>query len=123
VLTTIPAARLGAALNGVLAGEAAIPRDLTAGLLAHLLAADGHVERAAPRLSAREAEVLQALRAGRSTADIAGALGLSAVTVRRHVSSLRRKLGARDRSDLAALTPGPGAPPPPPPGSGWPRAA
>jgi DNA-binding NarL/FixJ family response regulator len=50
--------------------------------------------------SSRERQVLDALRAGASTAEIAIELGLSAVTVRRYVSGVLRKMGARDRDAL-----------------------
>ncbi len=45
-------------------------------------------------------QVLNAVRAGESTTDIADALGLSAVTVRRHVSSVVRKPAAQNLAHL-----------------------
>jgi DNA-binding NarL/FixJ family response regulator len=51
-------------------------------------------------LSPREREVLEALLDGATTAQIAAALGLSAVTVRRHVSGVLRKLGGSSREAL-----------------------
>jgi DNA-binding NarL/FixJ family response regulator len=48
-------------------------------------------------LTTREWEVSELLRSGLSTAEVAGRLGLSPVTVRRHVSSMLKKLGAPDR--------------------------
>jgi DNA-binding NarL/FixJ family response regulator len=48
-------------------------------------------------LTAREWEVSMLLRNGFTTREIAVRLGLSPVTVRRHVSSVLKKLGARDR--------------------------
>jgi DNA-binding NarL/FixJ family response regulator len=48
-------------------------------------------------LTAREWEVSTLLRNGFTTREIAGRLGLSPVTVRRHVSSILKKLGAGDR--------------------------
>jgi predicted ATPase/DNA-binding CsgD family transcriptional regulator len=54
-------------------------------------------------LSAREAEVLDALREHLTNAEIAQRLHISVRTVESHVSSLLRKLGAADRRDLAAL--------------------
>jgi DNA-binding NarL/FixJ family response regulator len=48
-------------------------------------------------LTPREWEVGEMLRAGLSTAEIAERLGVSPVTVRRHVGLLLRKLGARNR--------------------------
>jgi predicted ATPase/DNA-binding CsgD family transcriptional regulator len=54
-------------------------------------------------ISAREAEVLDAVGAHLSNAQIAGQLHISVRTVESHVSSLLRKFGAADRRELAAL--------------------
>ncbi|HXY82032.1 MAG TPA: response regulator transcription factor [Gaiellaceae bacterium] len=48
-------------------------------------------------LTAREWDVAELLREGRTTLEMAERLGLSPVTVRRHVASMVRKLGATDR--------------------------
>jgi predicted ATPase/DNA-binding CsgD family transcriptional regulator len=66
-------------------------------------------------VSDREAEVLAALGAHLTNAQIAGRLHLSVRTVEGHVSSLLRKYGVADRKELAALA-GPDAGPAPPPG-------
>jgi DNA-binding CsgD family transcriptional regulator/tetratricopeptide (TPR) repeat protein len=50
----------------------------------------------------READILALLAAGLTNADIAAQLHLSVRTVESHVSSLLAKLGARNRTDLAA---------------------
>ena len=99
--------RLPAAVHGVLAGEAALPRvqlvhvleELRARHAARTLLAD----RTGARLSAREWEVLSLLARDASTAVIAGELAISEVTVRRHVSALVAKLGVRDRAEAADL--------------------
>ncbi|MBM7791368.1 ATP-binding protein [Tenggerimyces flavus] len=54
-------------------------------------------------VSEREAEVLAALGAGLSNAQIAGRLHISVRTVEGHVSSLLRKYGVADRRELGAL--------------------
>ncbi|WP_198681630.1 ATP-binding protein [Kribbella rubisoli] len=54
-------------------------------------------------VSAREAEVLEALAGHRSNAQIARALHISVRTVESHVSSLLRKYGVTDRRELADL--------------------
>jgi two-component system, NarL family, nitrate/nitrite response regulator NarL len=59
-------------------------------------------------LSVREAEVLDALRAGLRTDQIARRLHVAPVTVRSHVSALLRKLGARNRDEAIALVDGAG---------------
>lgn len=48
-------------------------------------------------LTPREWDVAELLRQGNSTGEIADQLGISPVTVRRHVGLLLRKLGAKDR--------------------------
>ena len=50
-------------------------------------------------MSAREAEVLAAVGANLSNAQIAGRLHISVRTVESHVSSLLRKFSAADRRD------------------------
>jgi two-component system, NarL family, nitrate/nitrite response regulator NarL len=54
-------------------------------------------------LTPREWEVGEMLREGLSTAEIADRLGVSPVTVRRHVGLLLRKLGAEDREDAVEM--------------------
>ena len=54
-------------------------------------------------MSAREAEVLDAVGAHLSNAQIAGRLHISVRTVESHVASLLRKLGAADRRELVGL--------------------
>jgi DNA-binding NarL/FixJ family response regulator len=103
LLMSTSASRLGHALRGVVNGEAALPRRMTARLIqefrergtshrVNLPAGAGEAE-----LTAREFEVLTRLRRREGTADIAGHLGISEVTVRRHVSSVLRKLGMPNR--------------------------
>ena len=99
--------RLPTALQGVLAGEVALPRSHTQHLLEELrgrsVERDVVEARASAALTDREWEVLRLLADGGSTADIARRLGISAVTVRRHTSSVLGKLGLRDRASAAAL--------------------
>ncbi|WP_207399814.1 response regulator transcription factor, partial [Actinomadura fibrosa] len=65
--------------------------------------ADESTERIADRVSEREAEVLAALGARLSNAQIANRLHISVRTVESHVSSLLRKHRAADRWALAEL--------------------
>jgi DNA-binding NarL/FixJ family response regulator len=94
--------RLAHALEGVMKGEAAVPRTLTARLIAEF-----RVRETVPqpvggpsgaRLSEREHEVLRLMADGVPTRQIAERLGISAVTVRRHVSASIEKLGVADRA-------------------------
>ena len=55
-----------------------------------------------PRLLPREREVLELLARGHTNAQIAGQLFVSASTVKIHVAALMRKLGAENRTSLAA---------------------
>lgn len=103
LLMSTSASRLPHALRGVVNGEAALPRRMTARLIqefrergakrrVNLPAGAGEAE-----LTAREFEVLTRLRRRERTAEIAARLGISEVTVRRHVSSVLRKLGMPNR--------------------------
>lgn len=56
-------------------------------------------------LTARELEIAQLVAAGDTNPEIAAALFLSRKTVERHVSNILRKLGARNRTELAARLP------------------
>jgi DNA-binding NarL/FixJ family response regulator len=100
--------RLAAALRGVLSGEAALPRALVARVIGEFRAAERRpslplVRRRGAKLTAREWEVLELLREHLTTAQIAHRLGLSDVTVRRHVSSILAKLRVPDRRAMARL--------------------
>jgi DNA-binding NarL/FixJ family response regulator len=103
----ISPARLPHAVRGVLAGEVALPRRHADHLLAELRRRDVRRQRLTARTGAqvtdREWEVLQMLGDGASTAEIAQRLRISQVTVRRHVSALLAKLGARDRTAALEL--------------------
>src|SRR5215467_16258121 len=59
-------------------------------------------------MSAREAQVLDAVGAHLSNAQIAGRLHISVRTVESHVSALLRKFDVADRRELAALAPAAG---------------
>ncbi len=101
--------RLPIALRAVLDGEAPLPRALTARLITEFRRRGS--ERRIPSaegglvtLSERESEVLDLLRTELSTKQIAHRLGISPVTVRRHISELLRKLQVSDRDAALQLT-------------------
>jgi DNA-binding NarL/FixJ family response regulator len=99
-------ARLGRALQGVLRGEAALPRALTARLIEEFRARARQpslVRRSERDLTSREWDVLDCLRDGRSTRRIAKHLFISETTVRRHVGSILRKLGVSSREEAVQV--------------------
>jgi DNA-binding CsgD family transcriptional regulator len=55
------------------------------------------------RLSPRELEILELMRAGNTDKEIARALDISFWTVRTHISALLRKLGVRNRTEAVAM--------------------
>jgi DNA-binding NarL/FixJ family response regulator len=102
--------RLPSTLRGVMQGEAALPRRLTTKLIEEFRRRRSHPqERSGPltpfgdRITGREEQVLELLAEGLATSQIAGALGVRDVTVRRHVAAIVHKLGAADRSGAIRL--------------------
>ncbi len=93
--------RLGAALRGVLAGEAALPRSLVAKVLEEFSGRPGRRvltrDKRPAKLTSREWETMQLLRDGLSTEEAAKRLFVSPGTVRVHVSSVLKKLRVADR--------------------------
>jgi DNA-binding NarL/FixJ family response regulator len=95
-------ARLPHALRGVMEGEAALSRTLVARVIEEFRERGQRkrlplAHRRAVALTSREWEVLELLRHGLSTAEIAKRLFITPVTVRTHVASLLRKLDVPDR--------------------------
>jgi DNA-binding NarL/FixJ family response regulator len=101
--------RLPFVLQSLLRGEAVVPRRFVGQLIDELrgrLERRHHVELHEQRrveLTAREWEVLELLREGLSTRAIAERLGISAVTVRRHISAAHHKTGTHSRAELLQL--------------------
>jgi DNA-binding NarL/FixJ family response regulator len=96
-------ARLAQTLRGALADEAAMPRVLASRLIDEFRARSRQssptlARRDANSLTSREWEVLDLLREGMSTAEIAQRLFISETTVRRHIGSILRKLRVTDRA-------------------------
>jgi predicted ATPase/DNA-binding CsgD family transcriptional regulator len=67
------------------------------------LAPDPRLWRRPHHLTAREAEVLGLLAAGRTNSEIAADLVLSVRTVGRHITNIYTKIGARNRADATAF--------------------
>lgn len=97
----IAPARLLAALQGVEAGEASIPRSLTATLVRQLHSRGCTRIRTREglliELSDREWDVVSGLRQGYTTSEIAARLFVDPATVRSHVHSVVHKVGVTDR--------------------------
>jgi DNA-binding NarL/FixJ family response regulator len=107
----IESATLPRVVLAVLAGEAVVPRRLTGLLLreTRMRAVEPSSEAWSPvRLTRREFEVLDLMRAGLTTAGIAERLFVSPGTVRSHVMAMMRKLQVGDRAALIEM---PGGPP------------
>lgn len=89
MLKDTPASELAGAIRRVAAGERVVDPGLAAAALS---------EGESP-LTAREHEVLLAFTRHATVADVAGALFLSAGTVRNHISTVMQKLNARNRTE------------------------
>jgi DNA-binding NarL/FixJ family response regulator len=91
------------AIRAVLAGDAVVAPSATRRLLDHVAAslpvADARVE----LLTEREREVLLAVAAGRSNAEIGASLFMAEATVKTHVGRLLAKLEQRDRVQLVVF--------------------
>ena len=107
LLKDIDPARLPLALEGVLAGEAALPRGLVTRLVQEFRTRQRSKRLiagfAGARLTDREWDVLELMREGESTAEIAERLAIAPVTVRRHISEILRKLRVTDREAAVRL--------------------
>jgi two-component system, NarL family, response regulator LiaR len=97
---------LARAVEGVMAGEAAISREMAGRLVERLR--DVSERRLGTRpvrssLTTREWEVLDLLKVGKSTAEIANDLVLSPDTVYSHVRHILRKLSAHSRAEAVEI--------------------
>jgi DNA-binding NarL/FixJ family response regulator len=105
---SISAERLPPVVRAVLLGEPAIPRPLVAALMNRLRAGGAKQHLVVPDgrsvdLTSREWEVLECMRAGLSTHEIAGKLLIADVTVRRHVGAVLKKLQVKSRREALEL--------------------
>jgi DNA-binding NarL/FixJ family response regulator len=109
LLKSTSAIRLPHAIRGVMSGEAALPREMTARLIREFRERPGRsrvplsIAAQGVRLTPREYEVLELLRKHESTPKIAADLGISEITVRRHISAILHKLGAPNRRSAIEL--------------------
>ena len=108
LLKDIDPDELPKALRGVLEGEAAIPRSLVTRLMEEFRAPSRKkklpiVGRKGVELTSKEWEVLDLMREGNSTADMAERLFVSPGTIRSHVSQILKKLHVKSRDEAVAL--------------------
>lgn len=102
-------ARLPDVVRAVVRGEVAVPRHFVGRLIDELRDRDRRRRLVAVsgdrtvEITAREWEVLALLREDLPTREIAEQLGISQVTVRRHLGAVSQKLGARTREDMLGL--------------------
>jgi two-component system, NarL family, response regulator LiaR len=97
---------LARTIEGVMAGEGAISREMTAALIEYLRELSSNLTGLRPvrsRLTTREWEVLDFLRSGASTAQIAKELVVSPETVHSHVQHILRKLHAHSRAEAVKI--------------------
>lgn len=95
------------AIRVVAAGNALLSPSVTKTLIAEFAGRRPPVVRHPPGLDSvtpREREVLVLVARGRSNAEIADELHMSAATAKTHVSRLLAKLGARDRAQLVVIS-------------------
>ena len=99
---------LSESVRTVAAGQTVLAADVVGHILpgALTVAADtlpSHVQQGLSLLTPREMEVLHAIGEGKTNAEIAAELVISATTVKTHVSNLLAKVHARDRVALAII--------------------
>jgi len=93
------AEEIRAAVEAVARGEAALDPSVQHHVVAAVAAEPAAAERELPdELTPREAEVLALIAAGRTNAEIADSLVVSAATVKSHVNHIFAKAGVRDRA-------------------------
>jgi NarL family two-component system response regulator LiaR len=87
------------------AGELVMPERDLAPVLEHLRSSQARPqsERLLRRLTPRETEILRYLAAGETTTQVAGHLGISALTVQSHVKSILAKLGVHSKIEAVTL--------------------
>jgi DNA-binding NarL/FixJ family response regulator len=108
LLKDMDPAELPAAVRSAVAGEAALSGVLAARLIEEFRRRGGRTTVAVAggqsiELTRREWDVLELLTDGLTTAEIAGRLFLSQVTVRRHVSAVLRKLHVKSREEARSV--------------------
>jgi DNA-binding NarL/FixJ family response regulator len=106
LLKDSPPAEIAAAIRRVAAGDPILSPAVTRRLMRRAVAQESTRERAGRQLSVlspRELEVVKAIAAGQSNAEIAASLLMSVPTVKAHVTHILTKAGLTNRTQIALL--------------------
>jgi len=95
--------KLFAAIRAVANGELAFSEEIAQQVLTSMAGEPREQATTLRRLSERERQIAALVARGFKNRDIAGELGISENTVKRHLQSIFNKTGARDRLELAVL--------------------
>jgi len=90
-----------AAVRAVHAGHGYLQPEITGPLIRRVVADERVAERST--ITAREAQILEAVADGRGNKEIAAAIGIAEDTVKTHLRRLFEKLGASDRAQAVAI--------------------
>jgi DNA-binding NarL/FixJ family response regulator len=89
------------AVRAAAEGESLVSPSITTRLLARFAAPAATAAEPAEPLTARELEVVRAVARGLTNAEICDALVISLSTVKTHLNGVQRKLGVRNRTEIA----------------------
>jgi DNA-binding NarL/FixJ family response regulator len=89
------------AIRAAVSGETLISPQITVKLLRKMIPPQAPTKTGAS-LSERELEVVRLVARGRTNIEIAGELFISAGTVKNHLANVQRRLGVRNRVEIAA---------------------
>jgi DNA-binding NarL/FixJ family response regulator len=89
------------AVHAAANGESLVSPSITTRLLAQFATPSGKARRAVPALTQREHDVTLAVARGKTNAEISKELMISLSTVKSHLTSIQRKVTARNRTEIA----------------------
>jgi two-component system, NarL family, nitrate/nitrite response regulator NarL len=105
ILKGISGPELQSAVLAVHEGKTYITPDLATRVLFNQVRAQNTIELQSSNwgLATRETDVMMLLREGKNNKEIGDVLGLSEKTIKRHMSSIMQKLGAKSRLEVVVL--------------------
>jgi DNA-binding NarL/FixJ family response regulator len=103
MLKDAPPQRLADAVRTVASGEALLAPAITRRLVERYAAEPAPDTKAFAQLTARELHVVRLVARGLSNAEVGAELFVSEATVKTHLTSILRKVGLRDRTQLVVL--------------------